>query len=214
MNRCPSIPHVPNPLPRSLRPPFSADRSDFLDRECGGDAELRARVEALLAVEDRAGPVPNPDATMAFEPTSLETLAGTQIAISETPSGPDPTAVTGRPRSKLRRLTDTRASPSTHVPRGFALGPNPRWPVHAAQRSSAKAAWVRRPGRTDRTGGNAGHAEMTKLGMDSRAILGLGSTPNAKLWALMDQSEHRPRLRRGHHRTRPAVLCDGTGERP
>ena len=33
----------------------SADRAAYLDRACAGDPALRARVEALLAVHDRAG---------------------------------------------------------------------------------------------------------------------------------------------------------------
>src|SRR5262245_29486394 len=40
-----------------------AVRAAYLDRECGGDAELRARVEALLRASDVASP---PDATSAF----------------------------------------------------------------------------------------------------------------------------------------------------
>jgi hypothetical protein len=34
-----------------------AERATYLDRECGDDAELRARVEALLRVND-AAPLP------------------------------------------------------------------------------------------------------------------------------------------------------------
>src|SRR5215813_2313069 len=47
-----------------------AERATFLDRECGGDAELRARVEALLRANDAAPlPVPGPrDATGVFAP--------------------------------------------------------------------------------------------------------------------------------------------------
>src|ERR1700730_2303917 len=33
-----------------------AERAAFLDRECGGDAELRGRVEALLRANDAAPP--------------------------------------------------------------------------------------------------------------------------------------------------------------
>src|SRR5437016_5356798 len=32
-----------------------ADRRLFLDQHCGGDADLRAQVESLLAVNDKAG---------------------------------------------------------------------------------------------------------------------------------------------------------------
>ncbi|MCC7337796.1 MAG: hypothetical protein IT422_22135, partial [Pirellulaceae bacterium] len=31
------------------------ERSDFLERECGGDSELRRRVDALLAAHDQSG---------------------------------------------------------------------------------------------------------------------------------------------------------------
>src|SRR4051812_44157685 len=34
----------------------SAERAAYLDRECGGDAELRIRVEALLRANDAAPP--------------------------------------------------------------------------------------------------------------------------------------------------------------
>ena len=46
-----------------------------------------ARVEAPLAVQDRAGPVPIPDATGALEPTPAETLPATQTSASETRLG-------------------------------------------------------------------------------------------------------------------------------
>ncbi|MEZ6075874.1 MAG: protein kinase [Pirellulaceae bacterium] len=32
-----------------------SDRADFLERECGGDSELRRRVDALLAAHDQSG---------------------------------------------------------------------------------------------------------------------------------------------------------------
>jgi serine/threonine protein kinase/formylglycine-generating enzyme required for sulfatase activity len=47
-----------------------AERAAYLDRECGGEAELRTRVEALLRAND-ASPLPEPgraDATGAFPP--------------------------------------------------------------------------------------------------------------------------------------------------
>ncbi|HJZ55591.1 MAG TPA: serine/threonine-protein kinase, partial [Gemmataceae bacterium] len=47
-----------------------AERAAYLKRECGGDADLRARVEALLRAND-ASPLPEPgvaDATAAFVP--------------------------------------------------------------------------------------------------------------------------------------------------
>src|SRR5262245_56242392 len=47
-----------------------AERAAYLERACAGDAELRARVEALLRADDAAPlPAPEPrDATGAFAP--------------------------------------------------------------------------------------------------------------------------------------------------
>ena len=67
--------------------PSPEERAAYLDRECGGDPDLRARVEALLAAGDRAGPVPEPEATGVLDPTPAETLPGTLISSSETQAG-------------------------------------------------------------------------------------------------------------------------------
>jgi serine/threonine protein kinase/tetratricopeptide (TPR) repeat protein len=54
------------------------------------------RVEALLADQDQAGPVPNPEATGAWEPTPAETLPATQTSASETrPGSQAPATVAG-----------------------------------------------------------------------------------------------------------------------
>ena len=42
-----------------------AERAAYLERECGGDAELRARVEALLAADGGGAPVLDEDLTGA-----------------------------------------------------------------------------------------------------------------------------------------------------
>ena len=60
-----------------------AERTAYLDRECGGEAELRARVVALWAALDKAGPFPEPNATSAVESTSHETLPGTATSAAE-----------------------------------------------------------------------------------------------------------------------------------
>jgi serine/threonine protein kinase/tetratricopeptide (TPR) repeat protein len=50
-----------------------AERAAYLDRECGGDAELRARVEALLRAND-AAPLPTaPEASVDSAPGQPET---------------------------------------------------------------------------------------------------------------------------------------------
>ena len=58
----------------------SPERAAYLDRECGEEPDLRARVEALLAVEDRAGPIG------AFDLTRAQALEATQTSASEIPS--------------------------------------------------------------------------------------------------------------------------------
>ncbi len=47
-----------------------AERVAYLERECSGDAELRALVEALLAADGGGAPVLDEDLTVAHEPTS------------------------------------------------------------------------------------------------------------------------------------------------
>src|SRR5262245_2051147 len=61
-----------------------AERAAFLDRECGGDAELRARVAALLRAND-AAPLP------AALGASVDSAAG----LPETEDYGDPTARVG-----------------------------------------------------------------------------------------------------------------------
>src|SRR5215468_2376601 len=50
-----------------------AERAAYLDRECGGDAELRARVEALLWANDAAPQPAAPGATVDSAPGQPET---------------------------------------------------------------------------------------------------------------------------------------------
>src|SRR5438132_7617052 len=67
--------------------PDPAVRAAYLDRECGGDAELRGRVEALLKANDGAPlpPVGTGDGTGAHAPDRLP----------ETEDYGDPTARVG-----------------------------------------------------------------------------------------------------------------------
>src|SRR5215471_16493544 len=64
-----------------------AQRAAYLDRECGGDAELRARVEALLRAND-ASPLP---------PAGAEDATGAQVPdrLPGTEDYGDPTARVG-----------------------------------------------------------------------------------------------------------------------
>src|SRR4029077_12575136 len=61
-----------------------AERAAYLERECGADAELRQRVEALLAADDGGGRSVEGDATGTFELTSPETQEATAASRAET----------------------------------------------------------------------------------------------------------------------------------
>ncbi len=61
-----------------------AARAAYLERECGGDAELRTRVEALLAAHDGAEQSVAGDATGMSEATSPATLEATAAVDAET----------------------------------------------------------------------------------------------------------------------------------
>ncbi len=65
--------------------PSPEERAAYLGRECGGEPDLRARVEALLAVEERAGPVLEP--TGVFDPSRAEPVEVTEMSASETLQG-------------------------------------------------------------------------------------------------------------------------------
>src|SRR4051794_37880447 len=96
--------------------PSPAERAAYLDRECGGEPELRARVEALLAVQDRAGPVLKPDATGGYEPTSPETLQGT-AAFTGVGRPPEPDATRVRePAAQETHATTEAYDPGTPPP--------------------------------------------------------------------------------------------------
>src|SRR6516225_1926444 len=61
-----------------------AERAAYLERECGADAGLRQRVEALLAADDGGGRSVEGDATGTFELTSPETQEATASVDAET----------------------------------------------------------------------------------------------------------------------------------
>jgi WD40 repeat protein/serine/threonine protein kinase len=67
-----------------------AERAAYLERECGGDAELRRRVEALLAADDGGGPFVEGDAGGRSGPTPPATVEATADAGAETFPSPQP----------------------------------------------------------------------------------------------------------------------------
>src|SRR5450432_3118048 len=73
-----------------------AARAAYLECECGGDAELRARVEALLAADGGGAPVLDQDLTGAHEPTSPETQEATAAVDAETRLPPEPATAEDR----------------------------------------------------------------------------------------------------------------------
>ena len=54
----------------AVEQPDAAARVEFLDRECGPDAELRARIDALLRAHDQPGSSLEPDSAIVTKPPS------------------------------------------------------------------------------------------------------------------------------------------------
>jgi hypothetical protein len=78
-----------------------AERIAYLEAACADDAELRARVEKLLAAYEGVGGFVSPDFALAPESTSAETLQGTS-------------AQQRKPFKSPRRLCPKRSSGPTN----------------------------------------------------------------------------------------------------
>src|SRR6516165_23057 len=96
-----------------------AARSAYLERECGGDAELRQRVEALLAADDGGGRSVEGDAGATSEPTSPATQEATAAVDAETRLPSE--LATEEARSDGADFTVTGA-PRTDRPGGSGVG--------------------------------------------------------------------------------------------
>ena len=96
-----------------------AKRAAYLERECSGDAELRARVEALLAADGGGAPVRDEDLTGAHEPTSPATLEAT--AASRAEARPPSELATAEARTDGADFIVTGA-PRTDRPGGSGVG--------------------------------------------------------------------------------------------
>ena len=96
-----------------------AERAAYLDRECGGDAELRQRVEALLAADDGGGRSVEGDAGGMSGPTAPATLEATAAVDAETLPSPEP--VTGS-RARTARTPRSRAPRGPTVPADSSRG--------------------------------------------------------------------------------------------
>ena len=186
-----------------------AERAAYLERECGGDAELRARVEALLAADGGGAPVLGDGLTAAYELTSPPTLEATAASRRGNTSAVG-TGDSGRQIG--RRGLHARRRPAGRSPRRIRRGPGHRRPVHAARSPRRGGNGHRLPGRSDSTGQAAGGAQTDQ---DRHGLArGAGAVRRRAAGAGPDgPPQHRPRVRRRQHRGRPAVLRDGAGER-
>jgi serine/threonine protein kinase/tetratricopeptide (TPR) repeat protein len=79
----------------------AAERASYLDRECSTEPELRARVEALLAVLERAGLDLRSGTIGLCEPTSPGAIEGTQTVAPETADTSGGSAPETRPPTEL-----------------------------------------------------------------------------------------------------------------
>ena len=187
-----------------------AERAAYLERECGGDAELRAPGRgAARRRRRRPDPFLEGDATGDVR-TDLTRNPGSDRGL---PCGNASAVGTGdRGRQIGRRGLHARRRPAGRPPRRIRRGPGHRRPVHAARSPRRGGDGHRLPGRSDRTGQAAGGAQADQ----DRHGLARGAGPVRRRAAGAGPDgppQHRPRLRRRHHRGRPAVLRDGAGQR-
>ena len=130
------------------------ERAAYLDRECGDDAELRGRVEALLRAND-ASPLPPPateDATIDSEP-GRPVRGGTDLPTSEPDLDPPPVSITAD--------FDSTALPNALIAGRYTLqqkigegGMGEVWVAKQSEPVKRKVA-----------------LKLIKPGMDSRAVL-------------------------------------------
>ncbi|MFO0806125.1 MAG: serine/threonine-protein kinase [Gemmataceae bacterium] len=151
--------------------PDAAERVAYLDRECGADAELRARVEALLRA-DEDGPLPAPfstDATGTLDPEAVR-----PAALATADFGPDgATGTFGEP--PVARAGSGPAEPGTVIAGRYTLveviGEGGMGSVYLATQTTPVKRQVA--------------VKLIKTGMDSKAVLARFDAERQAL-ALMD----------------------------
>ena len=159
-----------------------AERAAYLERECGGDAELRARVEALLAADGGGAPVLDEDLTGALEPTSPATLEATAASRAETRLPSE--LATAEDRSDGADFT-LAGAPQADRPGGSGVGQ-----VIAGRYTLLEVlgeggmGTVYRAGQTQPVKRQVA-LKLIKVGMDSRAVLARFDAERQAL-ALMD----------------------------
>jgi hypothetical protein len=77
----------------------TSERRAFLDREVGGDSELRARLDALLAAYDQSN-------SLLDQTPEANLLKGTMAVASAPPTGPSPAEERTLPRDAGSELVD------------------------------------------------------------------------------------------------------------
>jgi WD40 repeat protein len=121
------------------------ERAAYLDRECVGEPELRARVEALLAIEARADRVSRPDASGVNEPSSTAPLQpATAVADAGGSTEPDDT---GRSEPWSSATPDTAGTNEQHAPTRAGLSTGEQIPG-ATRTSVEEGSPADRPGGT------------------------------------------------------------------
>ena len=159
-----------------------AERVAYLQRECSGDAELRARVEALLAADGGGAPVLDDGLTAAHEPTSPATLEATAASRAETRLPSE--LATAEDRSDGADFT-LAVAPQADRPGGSGVGQ-----VIAGRYTLLEVlgeggmGTVYRAGQTQPVKRQVA-LKLIKIGMDSRAVLARFDAERQAL-ALMD----------------------------
>ena len=158
-----------------------AERAAYLDRECGGDAELRGRVEALLRAND-AAPLPPPqpfEATVDSDPGQPKPAATGEF--TPEPAAPPPHLVTTTDHHPQVEPGLVIAGRYTLLQKIGEGGMGEVWVAKQSEPVKRKVA-----------------LKLIKTGMDSKAVLTRFEQERQSRWALMDHPQHRPSSRWRH----------------